>query len=383
MVTGTLAKTKVTGEEQCRINAKKVWVNAQVTGTIAFIEMILTILYVIMIALYRSTHFANLLIVMVLYDVILPYSFLMNTSHNKKRIVEFGWKNVFKNIILRSEINSVEDITKETDKKTCHEFEKESKNEENINFEVSTIVLSSKNNLDNNFVADHNMMHDEPSSSKEVENPEPDFALLSVSSLPRQRRNDETLLQLPRQRQNDEPSSSKEVENPEPDFALLSVSSLPRQRRNDETLLQLVLDLTHFEKDENIYLKCIERLVKFQDSIKAGKIYSHEISKDNLIPNRYKGAKNKCQKSKGKRVRSPKNVPPGNNESHNLFSKDTKDENHIVSIQTPSLTGDRKVRNSKRKRIIDQIKNSTGNEKLCYDLIENLIDLEESFVSGC
>jgi len=143
------------------------------------------------------------------------------------------------------------------------------------------------------------------------------------------------------------------------------------------------LDLTHFEKDENIYLKCIERLVKFQESIKTGKTYSHETSEDNLIPNRYKGAKNKCQKSKGKRVRSPKNVPPGNNESHNLFSKDTKDENHIVSIQTPSLTGDRKVRNSKRKRIIDQIKNSTGNEKLCYDLIENLIDLEESFVSGC
>ena len=340
MVTGTLVKTKVTGEEQCRINAKKVWVNAQVTGTIAFIEMILTVLYVIMIALYRSTHFANLLIVMVLYDVILPYSFLMNTSHNKKRIIEFGWKNVFKNIILRSEINSVEDITKETDKKTCREFEKESKNEENVSFEVSTIVLSSKNNLDNNFVADHNMMHDEP-------------------------------------------SSSKEVENPEPDFSLLSVSSLPRQRRNDETLLQLVLDLTHFEKDENIYLKCIERLVKFQESIKAGKTYIHESSEDNLIPNRYKGAKNKCQKSKGKRVRSPKNVPPGNNESHNLFSKDTKDENHIVSIQTPSLTGDRKVRNSKRKRIIDQIKNSTGNEKLCYDLIENLIDLEESFVSGC
>ena len=214
MVTGTLAKTKVTGEEQCRINTKKVWVNAQVTGTIAFLEMILTILYVIMIALYRSTHFANLLIVMVLYDVILPYSFLMNTSHNKKRIVEFGWKNVLKNIILRSEINSEEDITKETYKKTCREFEKASKNEENISFEVSTIVLSSKNNLDNNFVADHTMMHDEP-------------------------------------------SSSKEVENPEPDFSLLSVSSLPRQRRNDGTLLQLVLDLTHFEKDENIYLKCI------------------------------------------------------------------------------------------------------------------------------
>ena len=179
------------------------------------------------------------------------------------------------------------------------------------------------------------------------------------------------------------PSSSKWFDTPEPDFALLSVNSLPRHRRKDETLLKLILDLKHFEKDENIYLKCIQRLVKFQESIKAGKTYSREISEDDLIPRCYKGAKNKCPKSKGKRVRPPKNVPPENNESHNMISKDTKEETHIVSKQTPSLTGDRKARNSKRKRIIDQINNSTGNEKLCNNLIEKLIDQEESFVSGC
>ena len=340
MVTGTLAKTKVTGEEQCRINTKKVWVNAQVTGTIAFIEMILTILYVIMIALYRSTHFANLLIVMVLYDVILPYSFLMNTSHNKKRIVELGWKNVLKNIIFRSGSNSVEDITKETDRKTYRKFEKENKNKETNSLKVSTIVAFSKGNLDNNFVADSTMTHNKP-------------------------------------------SSSKGVDNPEPDFALLSVNSLPRQSLNNENLMKLVLELKYFEEDENIYLKCIHRLVKFQESIKAGNTYSRELSEDDPIPRCLKGAKNKSHKSKGKRVRSSKNVPPGNDENNDLFSKDTKEENHIISNQTHSLKGDKTVRNSKRKGIIDQIDNSTGNEKLCYDLIENLIDLEESFVSGC
>ena len=325
---------------QVETNTKKVWVNAQVTGTIAFIEMILTVLYVVMIAYYGSSHFTTLLILMVLYDVILPYAFLMNTSHNKNRIIELGWKNVLKNIILRSGSNSVADITKGTDKKTYREFEKESKNKETNILKVSTILASSNSNLGNNFVADSTMTQSKPSSSKGVD----------------------TL---------------------EPDFVLLSVKSLPRQSRNDETLLKLVLDLKYFEKDENTYLKCIQRLAKFQESIKAGKTYSREISKDDLIPRCYKGAKNKCRKSKGKRVRSPKNVPPGNNESHNLFSKDTKEENHIVSNQTPSLTGDRKVRNSKRKRIIDQINDSTGNEKLCYDLIEKLIDLEESFISGC
>ena len=34
-----------------------------------------------------------------LYMVVVPYSFLMNTSHNKNRIVEHGWKTVFNNIL--------------------------------------------------------------------------------------------------------------------------------------------------------------------------------------------------------------------------------------------------------------------------------------------
>ena len=326
---------------QVETNTKKVWVNAQVTGTIAFIEMILTVLYVVMIAYYGSSHFTTLLILMVLYDVILPYAFLMNTSHNKNRIVELGWKNVLKNMIFRSGSNSVEDIAKQTtDEKTNRNFEKESKNKEPNSRKISTIVAFSKGKVDKNFVADNTMTHNRP-------------------------------------------SSSKGVDNPEPDFVLLSVNSLPRQTRNYETLMKLVLDLKYFEKDENIYLKCIQRLVKFQECIKVGKTYSREISEDELIPRCAKGAKNKTLKSKGKRVRSPKNVPPGNDENNDLFSKDTKEEKHNISNQRPSLIGDIKVRNSKRIGIIDQIDDSTGNDKLCYDLIEKLIDLEESFVSGC
>ena len=49
---------------------------------------------------------------MSLYMILLPYAFLMNTSHNKKRIVKYGWSNVFKNLIrkpnniVRDDINS-------------------------------------------------------------------------------------------------------------------------------------------------------------------------------------------------------------------------------------------------------------------------------------
>ena len=36
---------------------------------------------------------------MLLYFVILPYTFLMNTRYNKNRVVEEGWKNVLRNVI--------------------------------------------------------------------------------------------------------------------------------------------------------------------------------------------------------------------------------------------------------------------------------------------
>ena len=44
--------------------------------------------------------FAEKMIFMLLHFVVLPYAFLMNTRYNKKRIIEEGWVNVFKNMVI-------------------------------------------------------------------------------------------------------------------------------------------------------------------------------------------------------------------------------------------------------------------------------------------
>ena len=75
---------------------KKLFVNAQVTATISLIEMGTNVLHTTLLKYFRGTNFYNLLQSMIVYDIVLPYAFLMNTSHNKKRIVESGWKNVLK-----------------------------------------------------------------------------------------------------------------------------------------------------------------------------------------------------------------------------------------------------------------------------------------------
>ena len=66
---------------------------------IAILEFSCNLFYTILLGLIsKKTTFGSLIAVMSTYLVILPYAFLMNTEHNKNRIIEGGWKNVLKNI---------------------------------------------------------------------------------------------------------------------------------------------------------------------------------------------------------------------------------------------------------------------------------------------
>ena len=54
----------------------------------------------------RTTHL-SMIQALALYMVIIPYLFLMNTSHNKNRVVEYGWGNVIKNVFRRGNVQRV------------------------------------------------------------------------------------------------------------------------------------------------------------------------------------------------------------------------------------------------------------------------------------
>ena len=85
---------------------KKLKVNAQVTAINTVIEMTCTITFIIILAFMRGNTFASYIYAQFFYNIILPFTFLSNTSDNKTRIVEVGWKNVMKNIIdnMRNQI---------------------------------------------------------------------------------------------------------------------------------------------------------------------------------------------------------------------------------------------------------------------------------------
>ena len=79
-------------------NIRKVETNARVTFVVWILEICANVCIIIVwVFVYGKTTFGTLTTNMVWYYLILPHTFLMNTSHNKDLIVENGWKTTIKN----------------------------------------------------------------------------------------------------------------------------------------------------------------------------------------------------------------------------------------------------------------------------------------------
>ena len=79
------------------VSLKRIRVNAQVTFMISVLEMIGGIINLTLVLMFKTTTFPVVINSMIIYLIILPRAFLMNTSHNKNRIIEHGWRNVLRN----------------------------------------------------------------------------------------------------------------------------------------------------------------------------------------------------------------------------------------------------------------------------------------------
>ena len=96
-------------------------VNAQVTAVTTSFEALGNVVIVIIricsgLGAVRRVWSSHLWLGLILYFVLLPFLFLMNTKHNKNRVIEEGWQNVFKNVFricgiaLPSNGNEIENI---------------------------------------------------------------------------------------------------------------------------------------------------------------------------------------------------------------------------------------------------------------------------------
>jgi hypothetical protein len=78
---------------------KKVRVNAQVTFMTSILELFGSVTLVILAVVFKAHTLPTLIHSTIFYHILLPRAFLMNTSHNKDRIIEYGWKNILRNLL--------------------------------------------------------------------------------------------------------------------------------------------------------------------------------------------------------------------------------------------------------------------------------------------
>ena len=119
----TSRASKLLSDNANEINRKKVRINAQVTAIISVLEIVFMMTSVMIVGLLTRANTAGTIIIgLSVYFILLPRAFLMNTSHNKNRIVEYGWKNVFMNFLGIA--NKQAKVTPENESKaTSNKFE--------------------------------------------------------------------------------------------------------------------------------------------------------------------------------------------------------------------------------------------------------------------
>ena len=88
-------------------NVRKVKVNAQVTFVIYILETVANLsIFIVWFFVNHGNNNLTLTLSVLWFNVILPYTFLMNTSHNKNLVADEGWWNTIRNTFGLSE-NSV------------------------------------------------------------------------------------------------------------------------------------------------------------------------------------------------------------------------------------------------------------------------------------
>ena len=81
-------------------NLKKIQVNAQVTCMTTILELFGNFMAAILIVfVFKASTLLTLIPQIICYSILLPYAFIMNTSHNKNRVIECGWRNVLRNLV--------------------------------------------------------------------------------------------------------------------------------------------------------------------------------------------------------------------------------------------------------------------------------------------
>ena len=330
-------------EETNRNDMRKMLINAEIKAMISFLETISNILYVIMVWLTVRTSFGTLLQIMALYLVVLPYASLMNTSHNKDRIIKNGWKSVFKNLLGGKKNNAIlqRDNKLTTNGRMQQKYIKSRNDPVDHCIPQSFTTNSSDNVTDQNKVislSKHDWLGDEPSTSNK-QKAEKKASLHSSDS---------------------------------------SSISTQHSNKDEESVTQtLILNMVENIYEEGIYIKYFKDMVTHKYGGKneyKDFAFSLEV---NTLPNCVLGdyLAYKNTKGKGKHIKKRPTVES----RHSEVVMNVKELDELPNQQIKFL-GNKDDRVKTRGNLLHQLVNCDEHDEMYDSLLDKLINLEESFV---
>ena len=270
----------------------------------------------------------------------------MNTSHNKDRLIEHGWKNVLKNVVTLPKLH--------------------------------TLCNTNNSNELNNILAQRSRKH---TRKKAQHNSNEIFATTSSKKFPESK--GYVNLRIIDTIGGEETSSEKRQSYQNPTAIELNVNKLAKTDKWNDFRKKLIFNMFDYIEDEQMYLKQFKQLLAFEEDRKEPNNIPGEIEclenerslpnqvEQNLVENcRCKG--NYCCKSastsQGFRKGKCKYI---DNDENDCFR-----DNDI----TPAFVGLFEDRIKMRRNLLNNLRSEYNGNQVYDSLIEQLINLEESFI---
>ena len=282
---------------------------------------------------------------MLVYHVILPYAFLMNTSHNKNRIVEQGWINVFRNL-FGCIFSSTSRVTEPNNSKgsIAHDIiEKNNKGEDDVK---ENKIFTVSENYDNCGISTSSVFNTLNCPTDNSSDPSASSERGMTSN------NDENC----RTTNEDQENHSLNLQN---NYSIA---------RNLASNMSLILES---EEKEEVYIHYFKQIVMVNECNKQEQIVSEiELSKEFSLGLRFNVDHQKRMKHHKKKQKT---------KTRN--AKISTNDMEIADIKC-DLSGTFEKRRQLRKELLVKMTCPNVPNDPFDILMEKLIDLEEGFIQG-
>ena len=334
------------------INRRKLLINAEVTAVTTLIELIGGVTFIIHLYYAKGNSFPTLLHSVIYKCAIMPYVFLMNTSHNKSRIIERGWKNVFQNF-LKPYSFAVETVEMAPKPKEVNSIKPKKEKGTEILKKRDTFAISSSENKKDSIAFKESLKQSSSCSCS-------CYTIVCRNCIKNNPTSDKLMNQV---------------------WPILDANKLGQQKYIECMSSKLVYNLEKNLENEKMYIESFKKLLKFSESCKKGNILS-EKELENKCLNSY-ACKKEVSKKKSKRKRSQHSCNvrlPQVDENHgqrNAFLED----GCIREPLTSKTTKEKESRLRKRVEILHELQLNCKESEIFNQLFDRLIDMEECFIS--